>query len=508
MVKRCFTCNLDKDIIEFPKIGAKCRKCKAEYLRNLRLNDHDYYIKRKKYRNENKDKINIQKKSSYIKNAFKVKQVNNKYYHDNIEHCRKRQKNYQIKRETSSIESWLAKCMKHSKSSDKKHNRTFDLSLKYLIDLYNKQDGRCAISNVVMTYNRNDLFAASIDRINVNNGHVVGNVQLVCQAVNLAKREYANHNIYDFLKASTVEITKSHVVPDFVGFDYPESTAHYSFPRKEAVIIKLRNLFKLQFIPPTYTKDELNNDYNRIKDIDYLEYTWRMFKPDNKPFAGKKIIWNFQPHLWNVRCQNKSTINEIWGKGDMFEKALWNLVNGQTKISFDRIIRELIFAGAAVPSQMHPGFAKTVYSFFKCEKDDIVYDPFAGWGGRLLAASSLGLKYIGCELSKPTYAGLINMSNYCNLDCKLHNCDFRTIKADAKFMFTSPPFGSEQYLESNERVNITELLDITSNIERRVLHVNEVILNEVDKSKIKEVIPVLSKGQASGSFSNEYLILI
>lgn len=60
-----------------------------------------------------------------------------------------------------------------------------------LIHLWNKQDGRCAITGVPMTtlrgFGHSVLTNLSIDRIDSNIGYVVSNVRLVCKAVNVMK---------------------------------------------------------------------------------------------------------------------------------------------------------------------------------------------------------------------------------------------------------------------------------------------------------------------------------
>jgi hypothetical protein len=68
----------------------------------------------------------------------------------------------------------------------------FDLIREDLIDLYNKQEGKCAISGIQMThyigknqgYHHNNV---SVDRIDSTKGYIKENIQLVCTTVNLMK---------------------------------------------------------------------------------------------------------------------------------------------------------------------------------------------------------------------------------------------------------------------------------------------------------------------------------
>lgn len=508
----CKSCSRDESIIVFPKTGKLCRECKAKTLRDRKLTDPEYYKKRAAYRAKNSDKINAQKRASYDRNSNSVKAKNNVYYHVNQDKCKARQRTYQARVETVDVRSWLSKCLKHTRFADRRLNREFDLDIEFLLDLYEKQRGLCAITGVLMTHARNDLFAISVDRIN-DGGHVRGNIQLVCQAANLAKREYGNEAIHRFLLAA-FKVHQTTVVPDFTGFVYPESTQYYSLAHKEQVITKLQCVCSDVFVPPSYSDDDIVADAQRVIDENASNYVssgvdgviWRSHYPDNRGFAGKKIVRQYQPHLWNIRVSKKPLISEVWGRGALFEKAAWNLVNGGTKISLDRIIRELTFAGAGVASQMHPGFAKAVYCMF-CKVGDLVFDPFAGWGGRLLGAWSAGMYYVANELSRPTYDGLCNIAAKVDYKCELYNnnsfeCDIPA----AHVMFTSPPFGTEQYIDSNTHCDLSKLLDITSHIPLRILHVNRALLPLLQNRA--RILPVVARTKAAGGVSNEYLAII
>lgn len=506
-MKTCKDCGETKDVSFFPKTGRVCKKCKARKLRKYRRSDPEQKEKRRRYLEKNRDRIRQQKRNNYYKHANKIKKRHDEYYHQNAEKCKERQRRYQEKVETVNVESWLAKCMKHARFADKKHNRLFDLDLNFLLKLYNDQNGRCAISNVPLKHERRNLFSASIDRIDAHGGHTKDNVQLVCQAINLAKREYGNEHALDFLFAAYKEIGNV-IIPEFDGFSFPESTSKYSSLKKKMVMNKLVELCSDGFVLPSYDEKVLKGDVNRIDQLildDYLiDGQWRSYKPESKPFAGKRIIWHYQKHLWDVRVQDKPLIKEVWGKGDIFKKALVNLVNGSTRISFDRIVRELIFAGAGIPSQMHPGFAKAVLLYFGCKSNQILYDPFAGWGGRLLAAQSLGIRYHACEMSRLTHGGLVKMSIGDNVLKNIDCLDDDVPNAD--IMFTSPPFGTEEYIGADSFVNLDEVLEKTKHIPIRILHLNNYLADFVQPKK--DVIFISVKKRASAENSKECLVIV
>lgn len=70
----------------------------------------------------------------------------------------------------------------------KKRGLAFDLTKKRLLELWKRQNGKCAISKIDMTHAVGDKavgdFNVSIDRINAGGPYTIDNIQLVCNRVN------------------------------------------------------------------------------------------------------------------------------------------------------------------------------------------------------------------------------------------------------------------------------------------------------------------------------------
>jgi hypothetical protein len=77
----------------------------------------------------------------------------------------------------------------------------FNLDLEFLKNLWDKQDGKCAYTNINMdiaeTYRHKNhsIMAASVDRIDSNKGYLKDNVEFVCRFVNLGKRDYSKEDV-------------------------------------------------------------------------------------------------------------------------------------------------------------------------------------------------------------------------------------------------------------------------------------------------------------------------
>lgn len=75
-------------------------------------------------------------------------------------------------------------------------NLKFDITIEYIWKLYQKQNAKCALTNLDITlykHKRTGIRAtASLDRIDNTKGYIEGNVQWVHKHVNICKHTYSN----------------------------------------------------------------------------------------------------------------------------------------------------------------------------------------------------------------------------------------------------------------------------------------------------------------------------
>ena len=89
----------------------------------------------------------------------------------------------------------LRNAMANAKRKRKDRSISVEITHEYLIELYEKQKGLCAVSGIEMTHlsyatkdTRNKYpHNISLDRIDSSKGYVPGNVQLVCCIINYMK---------------------------------------------------------------------------------------------------------------------------------------------------------------------------------------------------------------------------------------------------------------------------------------------------------------------------------
>lgn len=91
-----------------------------------------------------------------------------------------------------------------AKCRAKQSNLPFDLTVEDLYNLWNEQNGKCAISNIPMTYEfckGNVMTNISVDQINPKAGYTKDNIQLVCWAVNRMKGEMSMDELLYFVNS-------------------------------------------------------------------------------------------------------------------------------------------------------------------------------------------------------------------------------------------------------------------------------------------------------------------
>lgn len=101
----------------------------------------------------------------------------------------------------STTRKWLAAKMSNIQKTAKKYKREITINVDFLCQLWEAQDGKCALTGVRLTTKYGCPFGASPDRIDSSKGYTPGNVQLVCKAINLAKNNSPDPVILEWLQA-------------------------------------------------------------------------------------------------------------------------------------------------------------------------------------------------------------------------------------------------------------------------------------------------------------------
>lgn len=161
---------------------------------------------------EKQIRIREQKLRSYHKNKHKYqvqlrgtdsvsREQRRKSYHKNKD----KNKGYYFRKPILSI--ILDSCKQRSKIN----SYQFELDMEYLQELYENQGGKCAVTGIEFSLDKNPSFrkrpfAPSLDRVDCNLGYIKSNVRFVCVVVNIAINEFGDQ-VFDKMCKSYVENT-------------------------------------------------------------------------------------------------------------------------------------------------------------------------------------------------------------------------------------------------------------------------------------------------------------
>ena len=108
--------------------------------------------------------------------------------------CRPCEKTY-VQEKNSTLPKTLKLILNGIKGNEKRISKGFDLTLDFLLELWKKQDGKCALTGIEMTHKKGKgthyFSSLSIDRIDSKLGYVKSNVQLACMWANGAKGTFS-----------------------------------------------------------------------------------------------------------------------------------------------------------------------------------------------------------------------------------------------------------------------------------------------------------------------------
>ena len=250
-------------------------------------------------------------------------------------------------------------------------------------------------------------------------------------------------------------------------------------------LVKLFRIYHPEFPYPTLT-EYVSSIRNKIKNYDYSKIYW-----DEKSFknASSSMGNNYLKHLfkeyWN--CNYKNTLSPVkcWESDKELSRIIaWRIGVNNSNETYDlspKIIIRGISAARQTISFFKPLIAAAIYKHYNSnDKQDLtVFDPCAGFGGRMLGFKSLypNGKYVALEPNKHTFGGLITLGGELG-GCELYKTTLEDFNKDIKydFGFTSIPyFDLERY--EGEDTNYADFSDWEETFIKKLLTYPRMLIN-------------------------------
>ncbi len=236
--------------------------------------------------------------------------------------------------------------------------------------------------------------------------------------------------------------------------------------------------------------------YHNVSVEDQLKQLKQMDKyfESNKVIVGDVIrqtmhclgtIWTYFPHSWEIRCNKMQTPMEVFNDDELFMKSISKRLKRGTYVTDNGIRKELKTASSTQGvSNFRPSASRAIYD--KYAGDGIVYDPSCGFGGRMLGAMSSPkvIKYIGCEPSEKTFAGLEKMTRMLNNDTNIKliqkGSEEYVLEQNADLAFTSPPYFNTEIYSDEETQSCNKFPEYGDWLDG---YLHKTILNTIDHIK-------------------------
>lgn len=161
--------------------------------------------------------------------------------------------------------------------------------------------------------------------------------------------------------------------------------------RRKNILNKLEKSSRRKPSPyRSYNRNEARNDFQALRS--YIRTTpSKTFKRSRVGYAASNRF--FQKSRMNTAgSDKKESCLKKWKKGSPALIKKWELYKKKYKSAKD-LSGFLIYLNKA-PAQFPPSIAGMVYKYFKANH---IFDPFAGWGDRCIAAMAAGISYTGAD---------------------------------------------------------------------------------------------------------------
>ena len=203
---------------------------------------------------------------------------------------------------------------------------------------------------------------------------------------------------------------------------------------------------------------------NRV--INGLKITYSQKDLDLEIKNAIKMPGDFNASPTQNRCIKHYQFNDFYKvelelfKNPVIRRNLFDNRFYYTGIPESRLTDAKILTGFKI-SAIHIGYSffspKWFKAFISKYKPEVVYDPFHGWGHRLLGTLGTQLKkYIGNDINTSVNANLkqlyVDFKQYFDTEIELYNFDSLTFEPDCDFdcIFTCPPYDTlEEYSYKN-----------------------------------------------------------
>jgi len=195
--------------------------------------------------------------------------------------------------------------------------------------------------------------------------------------------------------------------------------------------------------PDPMGEGEANAHFQKLSD--YRVYVEDFYiRP--RSYLGLRLIEGFFPNRYRAKYKDNPSAFESWHVDEFLKKAIRFQFSAGDPVRPHRVLRAVTMM-CRTPTLFRPVVARFLAENF-CLSDNPIWDPCAGYGGRLLGFLSTGKRYIATDVDPETVEGNRNLATLLKGDAEIHLCPAEEFDpgVDLSLVFTSPPyFDTEMY---------------------------------------------------------------
>lgn len=198
-----------------------------------------------------------------------------------------------------------------------------------------------------------------------------------------------------------------------------------------------------------YSDQELLADWDKLK-------TCREYKTGSQFRPGIKLCQHFCDNFWHIQNSTGRSFHDCWNDPEVMDRVrTWGL-RGMSNLWMSWIRRAVFMVGGLPNSSFYrPHFAKQIIELTGISHGTL-YDPCAGWGGRMLGTVAAGWEYHACEPNEQTHANLMRMAEFLGIQHRVNiqccGAEHNTLQQQYDVVLTSPPyFNLEVYCDDKSQ---------------------------------------------------------
>lgn len=271
-----------------------------------------------------------------------------------------------------------------------------------------------------------------------------------------------------------------------------------SFINKEQKVEEYIDIIKESSFPiRKYDLETINSEYDSLCSL-------TTNKINN---VGLKIVETFHPSIW--RCNVKGCFSPVdaWGDLELMRRVILNRFKYLNTFDLSLFhIRAGLSISKLAPkvSIFKPMLAKYLIEKYLNDYEEI-FDPCAGFSGRMLGCCSLGKNYIGYDVNSITVAETKNVIKCLNLDAQVSCADSIYEEGAYECLFTCPPYGDKEIWHQDvEVLNCDEWIDVC--LQNYKCKAYLFVVDDVKKYKNSIVEEIKNKSHFGTNFEKVVLI--